>query len=49
VEVLLVSTVFVLPKDSSLNILRYKGVFVAQNISTLVPFSRDGPNTRGPP
>jgi len=49
VEVLLVNTVFILPKDSSLNILGYKGVFVAQNISTLVPFSRDGPNTRGPP
>ncbi len=48
VEVLLVSTVFVLPKDSSLNILGYKGVFVAQNISMLVSFSRDGPNTRGP-
>jgi hypothetical protein len=47
-EVLLVSPVFVLPNDSSLNILDYEGVFVAQNISMLVPFSRNGPNTRGP-
>jgi hypothetical protein len=41
--VLLVNTVFVLRNDSNLNIIGYKGVFVAQNISMLVPFSRDGP------
>jgi hypothetical protein len=43
VNVLLVNTVFVLRNDSNLNIIGYKGVFVAQNISMLVPFSRDGP------
>jgi hypothetical protein len=43
VEVLLVSTVFVSPNDSSLNSIGYKGVFVTQNILILIPFSRDGP------
>jgi hypothetical protein len=43
VNVLLVNTVFVFCNDSNLNIIGYKGVFVAQNISMLVPFSRDGP------
>jgi hypothetical protein len=47
VVVLLVSTVFVLPKDSSLNILGYNSVSVAPTISMLVLFSEDGSNTRG--